>query len=70
VIKLHEGRHTAASLQRDAGIAPEIRRKTMGHAEQSMTDWYTHLEESTRQQAADAAEDLVAGAGGPESAAL
>jgi len=26
VIKLHEGRHTNASLQRDAAVDPEIRR--------------------------------------------
>lgn len=32
VIKLHEGRHSAASLARDAAVDPEIRRKMLGHA--------------------------------------
>jgi integrase len=29
-IKLHEGRHSAASLARDAQVDSEIRRKTLG----------------------------------------
>src|SRR5690242_12346370 len=33
VIKLHEGRNSAASLARDAEADPEIRRKTLGHAD-------------------------------------
>lgn len=43
VIKLHEARHSAASLARDAGVDPEIRRKTLGHADQAMTSHYTHI---------------------------
>ena len=39
-IKLHEGRHSAASLARDAEVDPEIRRKTLGHADQAMTSHY------------------------------
>lgn len=34
VIKLHEARHSAASLARDAGVDPEIRRVGLGHADQ------------------------------------
>jgi hypothetical protein len=30
VIKLHEGRHSAASLARDAAVDPEIWRRTLG----------------------------------------
>lgn len=38
VIKLNEGgRHTGASLARDAAVDPEIRRKTLGHADAKMT---------------------------------
>ena len=43
-IKLHEGRHNAADLARDAGLDPEIRRKTLGHADQAMTSHYRHIE--------------------------
>ena len=35
VIKLHEGRHSAASLARDAGVDDEIRQKTLGHADRN-----------------------------------
>jgi integrase len=63
VIKLHEGRHSAASLARDAAVDPEIRRKTLGHADQAMTSHYTHIEAEAHRAAADAVADLVEGAG-------
>jgi len=63
VIKLHEGRHSAASLQRDAEVDPEIRRKTMGHAEMAMTSHYTHVEAEAHRAAAEAVARLVEGAG-------
>jgi integrase len=63
VIKLHEGRHSAASLQRDAEVDPETRRKTMGHADQAMTSHYTHIEAEAHRAAAEAVARLVDGAG-------
>jgi integrase len=62
VIKLHEGRHSAASLTRDAAVDPEIRRKTLGHADAVMTSHYTHIETQTRLAAAEAVAALVDGA--------
>jgi integrase len=60
VIKLHEGgRHTASSLGHDAQVDPEIRRRTLGHADADMTSHYTYPEAAAFRQAA---ED-VAGAG-------
>jgi integrase len=53
-IKLYEGRHSAASLQRDAAIDREIRRRTLGHADQAMTSHDTHMEAATFRQAANA----------------
>ena len=54
--KLHEGRHTAASLARDAGNDPEIRRRRLGHADAAMTSHYTHIEaEASRAAANDVA---------------
>jgi integrase len=38
VIKLQEGRHSAASLARDAGVDPKIRQEQLGHATGVMTD--------------------------------
>jgi integrase len=64
VIKLHEGgRHTGASLARTAEVDPEIRRKTLGHADAKMTSHYTHIEAEAHRQAAEAVAALVEGAG-------
>lgn len=54
VIKLHEGRHSAASLARDAAVDQEIRRKTLGHADAAMTSHYTHIEAQAHLAAAEA----------------
>jgi integrase len=62
VIKLHEGRHSAASLAHDAQVDPEIRRKTLGHADAAMTSHYTHIEAAAHRAAAEAVARLVEGA--------
>ena len=59
VIKLHEGRHSAASLARDAAVDPDIRRRTLGHADAAMTAHYTHIEAEAHKAAAEAAAKLV-----------
>jgi len=59
VIKLHEGRHSAASLARDAEVDPEIRRRTLGHADAAMTSHYTHPEAAAYKAAAEAVAKLV-----------
>jgi integrase len=63
VIKLHEGRHSAANLQHDAEVDPEIRRRTMGHADQRMTSHYTHPEARAFRAAANATATHVEGTG-------
>jgi integrase len=62
-IKLHEGRHSAASLARDAEADPEIRRRTLGHADAAMTSHYTHIEAQAHRAAAEAVAQLVERAG-------
>ena len=54
VIKLHEGRHSAASLARDAGVDPKIRQEQLGHATGAMTDHYTHVFADAHRAAAEA----------------
>jgi hypothetical protein len=61
VIKLHEGRHTNASLQRGAAGDPEIRRKSLGHADAAMTSHYTHIEAEQYRAATKAVAKLVEG---------
>lgn len=63
VIKLHEGRHSAASLARDAQVDDEIRRKTLGHADKKMTSHYTHIEAESHRAAQNAVAALVREAG-------
>jgi integrase len=62
-IRLHEARHSAASLARDAEVDPEIRRKTLGHADQVMTSHYTHIEAAAHRAATEAVARLVEGGG-------
>jgi integrase len=62
VIKLYEGRHTNASLQRDATVDPEIRRKSLGHADAAMTSHYTHIEAEAYRAAAKSVAKLAEGA--------
>jgi integrase len=63
IIKLHQGRHSAASLARDAMVDPEIRRTTLGHAGAAMTSHYTHIEAQAHRAAAEAVASLVKEAG-------
>lgn len=64
MIKLNEGgRHTGASLARDAAVDPEIRGKTLGHADAKMTSHYTHIEADAHRAAAESVARLVEGAG-------
>jgi integrase len=63
VIKLHEGRHSAASLARDAGVDPKIRQEQLGHATGAMTDHYTHVLADQHLAAAEAVARLVSEAG-------
>ena len=62
MIKLHEGRHSAASLARDAEVDLEIRCRTLGHADAAMTADHTHIEAEAHKAAAEAAAKLVEGA--------
>jgi integrase len=59
VIKLHEGRHSAASLARDAGVDRNIRQAQLGHATGTMTDHYTHVEAASHRAAAEAVAKLL-----------
>lgn len=59
VIKLHEGRHSAASLARDAGVDAKIRQEQLGHATGAMTDHYTHVLADAHLAAAEAVARLV-----------
>jgi integrase len=63
VIKLHEGRHSAASLARDAGVDAKIRQEQLGHATGAMTDHYTHVLAEQHLAAAEAVARLVSEAG-------
>jgi integrase len=64
VIKLHEGRHTANSLMRDAGVDQELRMRAVGHAAKEINDRYTHTLTEAHRAAAEQTAALVRQAGG------
>lgn len=64
VIKLHEARHSAISLMRDAGVDREIRMREAGHADQAVADRYTHVLDAAHSAAAGDVEAFVLGGDG------
>jgi integrase len=65
VIKLHEGRHTAVSLMRDAGVDQAVRMRAVGHVTESVHDRYTHVLADSHRAAAEQVAALVAKAAKP-----
>lgn len=53
-IKLHEGRHSAVSMQREALVDPELTQRTVGHSNVGMTRHYTHPQAQAYRSAAEA----------------
>jgi integrase len=60
-LKLHEARHTAATLMNAAGVDPSLRMRTVGHASRAVHDHYTHFCADSLAKAAGDAERLVTG---------
>lgn len=59
-IKLHEARHTHASLMLEAGVHPKIVQERLGHSSISITsDLYSHVTPGLQQQAAQQVASLV-----------
>jgi integrase len=63
VIRMQEGRHSAASLARDAGVDQKLRREQLGHTTDRMTDHYTHVLAEAHLDAAERVARLVDEAG-------
>jgi integrase len=61
-IKLHEGRHSAVSMQREAEVDPALTQRTVGHSTASMTSHYTHPQAQAYRAAAEATAAQVDGA--------
>ena len=64
MIKLHEGRHSASSLMRDAGVDQEVRMRQVGHSDKTVNDRYTHILEEAHLAAAEQTAAYVRDAGG------
>lgn len=59
-IRLHDLRHTAATLALEAGIHPKVVSERLGHANTTITlNIYSHVAEAMQQQAAQAIETLL-----------
>jgi integrase len=51
-LRLHDLRHTFASMALNEGVSLEVVRKMLGHSSQSMTERYAHLADSSVRDAA------------------
>lgn len=61
-VRLHDGRHTAATLMLRAGVHPGVVQKRLGHTKVATTlGIYGHVDESDDQAAADALGGLLRG---------
>ena len=60
-IKLHEARHSANSLMRDAGVDQELRMRITGHASKDINDRYTHTLAEAHRAAAEQTASYVLG---------
>ncbi len=49
----HYGRHTCATMMREAGIAEDIRKLVIGHKSLDITDRYTHISDAMLVEAID-----------------
>ena len=62
-IRLHDLRHTHATLMLEAGVHPKVVQERLGHANVSMTiDRYSHVIPALQESAAELVEALVHGA--------
>lgn len=63
VIRLHDGRHTAATLALQAGAHPKLVQEMLGHASIEMTlDTYSHIVPGMHREVADRIEAVLNGA--------
>jgi integrase len=63
VIRLHDARHSCATLALSAGIHPKVVQQLLGHSSWSVTmDLYSHRIDRLQREASQRIEDLVSGA--------
>jgi integrase len=60
-VKLHELRHTSATLLQDAGVPLDVRKARLGHTTDRMAGHYSHGGEPQDRLAADALNEAVGG---------
>ena len=60
VIRLHDARHSCATLALDAGLHPKVVQQLLGHSSWSVTtDLYSHRVERLQRDASQRLEELV-----------
>jgi integrase len=67
VIRLHDARHSCATLALDAGVHPKVVQQLLGHSSWSTTmDLYSHRVERLQREATQKIEDLLFREEGPD----
>ena len=70
-VRLHDGRHTAATLLLSAGVHPRVVMELLGHSQmRTTTDTYSHVMPALAREAADQMGDTLWGAVAPEATTL
>ena len=65
-VRLHDGRHTAATLLLSAGVHPRVVMELLGHSQmRTTTDTYSHVMPALAQEAADTMGAALWGSGSP-----
>lgn len=60
-LRVHDLRHSAASLQVSAGVPLHVVGKTLGHTQAKTTERYAHVSDNAAAQAMDRLGELVGG---------
>jgi len=60
-VRVHDARHTAATLLLEQGIGIRVVQQILGHSQLSQTERYTHVTTALSQDAADRMSEALCG---------
>jgi len=60
-VRVHDARHTAATLLLEQGVGIRVVQQILGHSQLSQTERYTHVTTALSQDAADRMSEALCG---------